>query len=78
MREIANKRGWPILEFNSRGGGGLLGQVRNLLGVGSVIPVRSRRVRVGLLTGSRRRGVNFFTTAFPQAMLAINEVCTST
>ena len=74
MREIANKRGWPILEFNSRGGGGLLGQVRNLLGVGSVIPAAYGAFGWGLLTGSRRRGVNFFTTAFPQAMLAINGV----
>ena len=28
VAEVARKRGWPILEFNSRGGGGLLGQVR--------------------------------------------------
>ena len=33
MAEVARKRGWPILEFNSRGRGGLLGQVRSLLGV---------------------------------------------
>ena len=74
MREVANKRGWPILEFNSRGRGGLLGQVRNLLGVGSVLPAAYGAVGWGLLTGSRRRGVNFFTAAFPRALLAINGV----
>ena len=74
MREVANKRGWPILEFNSRGRGGLLGQVRNLLGVGSVVPAAYGAVGWGLLTGSRRRGVNFFTAAFPRALLAINGV----
>ena len=74
MREVARKRGWPILEFNSRGRGGLVGQVRNLLGMGAVIPAAYGAVGWGLLTGSRRRGVNFFTTAFPQAMLAINGV----
>ena len=74
MREVANKRGWPILEFNSRGGGGLLGQVRNLLGVGSLVPAAYGAVGWGLLTGSRRRGVNFFTAAFPRALLAINGV----
>jgi putative phosphoserine phosphatase/1-acylglycerol-3-phosphate O-acyltransferase len=74
MREIANKRGWPILEFNSRGHGGLIGQVRNLLGVGSLIPAAYGAFGWGLLTGSRRRGVNFFTSAFPQALLAINGV----
>ena len=74
MREVARKRGWPILEFNSRGRGGLVGQVRNLLGAGSVVPAAYGAIAWGLLTGSRRRGVNFFTSAFPQLMLAINGV----
>lgn len=74
MREVARKRGWPILEFTSRGRGGLVGQVRNLLGAGSIIPAAYGAVGWGLLTRSRRRGVNFFTTAFPQLLLAINGV----
>lgn len=74
MRDVARKRGWPVLEFSSRGRGGLVGQVRNLLGMGAVIPAAYGAVGWGLLTRSRRRGVNFFTTAFPQAMLAINGV----
>ncbi len=74
MREVARKRGWPILEFSSRGRGGLVGQVRNLLGAGSIVPAAYGAVGWGLLTRSRRRGVNFFTTAFPQLLLAINGV----
>jgi len=74
MAEVARKRGWPILEFNSRGRGGLLGQVRTLLGVGSVVPAAYSAIGWGLLTGSRRRGINVFTTAFPQLLLAINGV----
>ncbi len=74
MAEVARKRGWPILEFNSRGSGGLMGQVRNLLGVGSVVPAAYGAVGWGLLTRSRRRGINVFTTAFPQLLLAINGV----
>ena len=74
MREVARKRGWPILEFSSRGGGGLMGQVRNLLGAGSILPAAYGAVGWGLLTRNRRRGVNFFTTAFPQLLLAINGV----
>lgn len=74
MREVARKRGWPILEFNSRGRGGLVGQVRNLLGAGSIVPAAYGALGWGLLTRSRRRGVNFFTTAFPQLLLAINGV----
>lgn len=74
MAEIARKRGWPILQFNSRGRGGLMGQVRTLIGVGSVVPAAYGAVGWGLLTRSRRRGVNFFTTAFPQLLLGLNGV----
>ena len=74
MAEVARKRGWPILEFNSRGGGGLMGQVRTLLGVGSIVPAAYGAVSWGLLTRSRRRGVNFFTSAFPQMLLGLNGV----
>lgn len=74
MAEVARKRGWPILEFKSRGRGGLVGQVRTLLGMGSIVPAAYGAVGWGLLTRSRRRGVNFFTTAFPQMLLGINGV----
>ncbi len=74
MRAAARRNGWPILEFNSRGRGGLVGQVRNLLGVSSIVPAAYGAIGWGLLTRSRRRGVNFFTTAFPQLLLGINGV----
>jgi putative phosphoserine phosphatase/1-acylglycerol-3-phosphate O-acyltransferase len=74
MAEVARKRGWPILQFNSRGRGGLVGQVRTLLGVSSIVPAAYGAVGWGLLTRSRRRGVNFFTTAFPQMLLGLNGV----
>ena len=74
MAETARKRGWPILEFNSRGRGGLLGQVRNLIAASTLVPTAYGAVGWGLLTRSRRRGVNFFTSAFPQLLLAVNGV----
>ena len=74
MAAVARRRGWPILQFSSRGSGGVLGQVRTLLGMGSLVPAATGAVGWGLLTRSRRRGVNFFTTAFPQLLLAANGV----
>lgn len=74
MAEVARKRGWPILRFNSRGNGGLMGQVRTLLGVSSIVPAASGAVGWGLLTRNRRRGVNFFTMTFPQMLLGLNGV----
>ena len=52
---------------------GLLGRVRNLVAASGIVPAAYGAVGWGLLTGNRRRGVNFFT-AFPQLLLAINGV----
>ncbi|HNF05435.1 MAG TPA: lysophospholipid acyltransferase family protein, partial [Mycobacterium sp.] len=62
------------LQFNSRGSGGVMGQVRTLLGIGALVPAATGAISWGLLTRSRRRGVNLFTTAFPQLLLAANGV----
>ncbi|MCX2931467.1 HAD-IB family hydrolase [Mycobacterium sp. CVI_P3] len=74
MAAVARRRGWPILQFHSRGSGGLMGQVRTLLGVGALVPAATGAIWWGALTRSRRRGVNFFTTAFPNLLLAVNGV----
>jgi len=74
MATVAKRRGWPILEFNSRGGVGLRRQLRTLAGFGSMFPVGAGALGMGLLTGSRRRGVNFFTSNFSQLLLATTGV----
>ncbi|BBX74379.1 HAD-IB family hydrolase [Mycobacterium shinjukuense] len=70
MAAVAKRRGWPILKFNSRGGVGIQRQLRTLAGFGSMVPVAAGAVGIGLLTGSRRRGVNFFTSTSSQLLLA--------
>jgi putative phosphoserine phosphatase / 1-acylglycerol-3-phosphate O-acyltransferase len=74
MAAVAKRRGWPILKFTSRGPVGLRRQVRTLAGIGSMFPVAAGAVGIGLLTGSRRRGVNFFTSTFTQTLLATSGV----
>ncbi|BBY25412.1 L-3-phosphoserine phosphatase [Mycobacterium stomatepiae] len=74
MAAVAKRRGWPVLEFSSRGSVGIRPQVRTLAGVGSMIPVAAGALGVGLLTLSRRRGVNFFTSTFPQTLLGASGV----
>ncbi|WP_067974688.1 HAD-IB family hydrolase/lysophospholipid acyltransferase family protein [Mycolicibacter icosiumassiliensis] len=73
MASVARKRGWPILQFSSRGSG-VVGQLRNLAGLSSIVPVGAGAIGMGLLSGSRRRGVNFFTALFPQVLLGLNGV----
>ncbi|MEB3980946.1 HAD-IB family hydrolase [Mycobacterium sp. 663a-19] len=74
MAAVAKRRGWPILKFESRGRVGLRRQVRTLAGLGSMFPVAAGALGIGVLTGSRRRGVNFFTSTFSQLSLAISGV----
>jgi putative phosphoserine phosphatase / 1-acylglycerol-3-phosphate O-acyltransferase len=74
MAAVARQRGWPILRFSSRGGSSLGGVVRTLAGVGSMVPVGYGALGWGLLTRSRRRGVNFFTANWTQTLLAASGV----
>ncbi len=74
MAAVARRRGWPILKFTSRSGGGIGAQLRTLAGVGSVIPAAAGAVGIGLLTRNRRRGVNFFTSTWSQMLLAASGV----
>ncbi|GAB7143359.1 phosphatase [Mycobacterium riyadhense] len=74
MAAVAKRRGWPILKFNSRGGVGLRRQLRTLAGFSTMFPVAAGAVGIGVLTGSRRRGVNFFTSTFSQLLLATSGV----
>jgi putative phosphoserine phosphatase / 1-acylglycerol-3-phosphate O-acyltransferase len=53
---------------------GLLGGVRNLAGVGSLLPVAVGAAGVGLFSRNRRAGVNFLTWYWPQLLLRINGV----
>ena len=74
MAAVAKRRGWPVLEFNSRGGVGLRRQLRTLAGFGSMLPIGLGAVGLGVLTGDRRRGVNFFTSNFCQSVLSTTGV----
>jgi putative phosphoserine phosphatase / 1-acylglycerol-3-phosphate O-acyltransferase len=74
MAAVAKRRGWPILRFDSRGRVGLRRQLRTLAGFGSMFPVAAGAVGIGVLTRSRRRGVNFFTSTFSQLLLAVSGV----
>ena len=73
LTKVADRRGWPILRFSSRGGGPLA-RVRGLAGVGSLGPIAAGALGIGVLTRSRRTGVNFLTRYWPETVLALNGV----
>jgi putative phosphoserine phosphatase / 1-acylglycerol-3-phosphate O-acyltransferase len=74
LTRVADRRGWPILRLHSRGSGGPLGRARSLATLGSLWPVAAGALGVGVLTHSRRAGVNFLTRYWPETVLALNGV----
>ena len=74
LTKVAARRGWPILRFGSRGGGGPLGRVRNLAAIGSLGPVAAGALSLGVLTRNKRTGVNFLTRYWPHVLLELNGV----
>jgi putative phosphoserine phosphatase / 1-acylglycerol-3-phosphate O-acyltransferase len=74
LASVAQRRGWPILRFASRGGGGPLGRARNLAAIGSLGPVAAGALSLGLLTRNKRIGLNFLTRTWPETVLALNGV----
>jgi len=74
LAKAAERRGWPILRLSSRGSGGPLAQVRSLAAIGSLGPIATSALYLGLLTRSKRTGLNFLTRTWPETVLTLNGV----
>jgi putative phosphoserine phosphatase / 1-acylglycerol-3-phosphate O-acyltransferase len=74
MSRVAARRGWPVLRLRSRDAGSPLGGVRTLAGIGSLAPLAAGAVGIGVLTRSKRAGVNFLTRYWPETLLTLNGV----
>jgi putative phosphoserine phosphatase / 1-acylglycerol-3-phosphate O-acyltransferase len=74
LAKVAARRGWPVLRFSSRDAGGPLVQARALAGIGSLWPLGWGALGVGVLTRSKRAGVNFLTRYWPETVLAMSGV----
>jgi putative phosphoserine phosphatase/1-acylglycerol-3-phosphate O-acyltransferase len=74
LARVAQKRGWPVLRFTSRGSGGAGARVRSAAGMGAVVPVAALALGVGVLRRSRRDAMNFASERWLDAFFAINGV----
>ena len=74
MAAVAKHRGWPVLRLTSRGNRGVVARVRQLVGVGSVFPLAAGAVGLGVITRSKRRGINLFLGNASQLLLSANGV----
>jgi putative phosphoserine phosphatase / 1-acylglycerol-3-phosphate O-acyltransferase len=74
LTKVAIRRGWPILRFSSRSADNLSSGIRTLAGIASLAPLAYGALWIGLLTRSKRTGVNFLSRYWPETVLALNGV----
>jgi putative phosphoserine phosphatase/1-acylglycerol-3-phosphate O-acyltransferase len=74
LTKAAERNGWPVMRFSSRGSGGPLGMARRLASVGSLGPLAAAALGVGLVRRNKRAGINFLTRFWPRTILALSGV----
>ena len=68
---IAERRGWPIRRFRSRGRPRVTDALRSVAATASMVPSFTAGLPVWALTGSRREGINFSTSLFADTASAL-------
>jgi putative phosphoserine phosphatase/1-acylglycerol-3-phosphate O-acyltransferase len=75
LQKVAQRRGWPVLRFTSRGGGRSLDRVaRNAAGIAAIVPAAVGGAAVGLINRNKRAGVDVAYPAWVDLLLGINSV----
>lgn len=71
LNKVAHKRGWPVLEFTSRGHNSTL---RGVLGFAALLPMGAIGAVKGVLNQDKRVAINYISENWPSALFAINGV----
>ncbi|MBT8139334.1 MAG: HAD-IB family hydrolase [Gammaproteobacteria bacterium] len=71
LTAIAERHGWPIRRFASRGRAGITDWARAIAATGSVVGSFAAGLPIWALTGSRRRAQNFSATLFAETASAL-------
>jgi putative phosphoserine phosphatase/1-acylglycerol-3-phosphate O-acyltransferase len=74
LARVAQRRGWPVLRFTSRGSGGIQGRVRTAASLAVLAPLGAGALAVGLLKRNKREGINFASERWFDLLLGINGV----
>lgn len=69
LTKVAQRRGWPISRYRSRGGTSLTGLIRTAVGVGALGPISALSTAKGLLSRDKREGLNVLTSTWPRFLL---------
>ena len=71
LREAAQKNGWPLEKYDSRGQGKPVDYVRTIYATGSLIGSAIASLPIWALTGSQREAMNFSTGLFGDLATAL-------
>lgn len=71
LRSIAERRGWSIRQFSSRGPVGIPGFIRSMLAYTSLLTTTLSGAAMWLLTGSKQEGRNFAISMFGDIATAL-------
>jgi putative phosphoserine phosphatase/1-acylglycerol-3-phosphate O-acyltransferase len=74
LARVASTRGWPVLRFTSRGGGGIGAPVRLLAGLAALPPSIAIGVADGIIKRNKHAVMNTTASRWIDATLAINGV----
>jgi putative phosphoserine phosphatase/1-acylglycerol-3-phosphate O-acyltransferase len=74
MARVADRRGWPVLRFTSRGASGVPALARTALSLGSAVPIGAVGVAKGVATGDKWAGLNVLLRSWPRLVMDINGV----
>jgi putative phosphoserine phosphatase/1-acylglycerol-3-phosphate O-acyltransferase len=71
LTEIAERQGWPIRRFRSRGQPGVFDLLRSVAATVSLVPAAMAGLPIWALTGSEREARNFVTSLFADVSSAL-------
>lgn len=71
LTEIAERHGWPIRRFRSRGQPGVFDLLRSVAATASLVPTALAGLPIWALTGSEREARNFVTSLFADVSSAL-------
>ncbi len=74
LRRIANGRGWPVQDFNSRGSAGITDYVRTFATQASMLGSFIAGIPIYALTGSMNKTRNFSTSLFADTACALTGI----
>lgn len=74
MTKVAQRRGWPIARYSSRGGSSVGGLVRAAMGLGVLGPITALGTARAMLSRDKRKGLNVLTATWPGLYLEMHGV----